>query len=207
MDNSFISDIAFSESVKKRQAEMGSRAVYQKMAERRDWKRDIPADLQQFIALRDSFYLASVSAEGQPYVQHRGGPPGFLKVVGPHQLAFADFSGNRQYISLGNVDDNPKVHLFLMDYPNRTRVKIWGEADILDADDSLRTALEDPTYQAKIERIIRINVTAWDINCPQHIQPRFTLEELAPQIEQLKTRIKELEAQVEDCAPKLAEDS
>ncbi len=198
----YISDIAFSESVKKRQEELGSRGVYQKMAERRDWRQHLSPQVQEFIAQRDSFYMASVNAEGHPYMQHRGGPKGFLKVIDEDTLAFADFSGNRQYISIGNVDDNPKVHLFLMDYPNRSRVKIWGRAEVLPPDHPLRSDLEDSAYQAHIERIIKITVTAWDINCPQHIQPRFTLEELEPHIESLKARIKDLEQQVADCSPK-----
>lgn len=202
MDNTFISDIAFSDSVKKKQEDMGSRSIYQKMAERRDWQQKIDEQLKLFISERDSFYMASVNAQGHPYVQHRGGPKGFLKVLDEAHLAFADYSGNRQYISVGNFDDNNKVHLFLMDYPNRVRVKIWGEAQVVEKKDTaLLELLNDEAYTAKIERIIKIKVTAWDINCPQHIQPRYTLEQIEPQFEKLKTRIKELEAKVKDCTP------
>ena len=124
MGQEFVSDIAFTPSVKKRQEESGSRKAYQKMAEHRDWQTKVNEQLRYFIAQRDSFYMASSNLEGQPYIQHRGGPKGFLKVLDDEHLAFADFSGNRQYISTGNFDENNKVHLFLMDYPNRKRIKI-----------------------------------------------------------------------------------
>lgn len=205
MQKQFISDIAFSDAVKKRQEEMGSRATYQKMAEGRDWQQKITPQLTQFIEARDSFYMGSVNADGQPYIQHRGGPKGFLKVLDEQTLAFADFTGNRQYISVGNFDENNKVHLFLMDYPNRSRIKIWGEAEIVDlqVNTDLLEKIQDETYKSKIERAIKIRVTAWDINCPQHITPRFSLEEIEPHIEALKARIKELEEQLENCEPKL----
>ncbi len=177
MDQQYISDIAFSDSVKKRQQQLGSRASYQKMAQRRDWQKNL-RPIVEFIKLRDSFYMASVNAEGQPYIQHRGGPQGFLKVLDHQHLAFADYSGNKQYISIGNFDDNNKVHLFLMDYPNQARVKIWGEAEVLDKDDPSLTSVIDQEYTAKVERFIKIKVTAWDINCPQHIKQRFTREEM-----------------------------
>ena len=176
-ESKFVSDIAFTEAVKKRQEEMGSRRSYQMMAERRDWQTKITAQLRYFIEERDSFYMASANSEGQPYIQHRGGPKGFLKVLDDEHIAFADFSGNRQYISAGNFDENNKVHLFLMDYPNRTRIKIWGEASVIDDDTDLIDQLKDQEYRAKIERVIKIKITAWDINCPQHIQQRFTVEE------------------------------
>ena len=201
-EHAFISDIAFSESVKRKQEELGSRAIYQKMAENRDWQQKITPQLSQFIGERDSFYMASVNEEGQPYIQHRGGPKGFLKVIDEDHLAFADYSGNRQYISIGNFAENNKVHLFLMDYPNRSRIKVWGEAEVVEVTDALLGQFADIDYHAKIERIIKIKVVAWDVNCPQHIQPRFTLEELEPHIEALKQRIADLEKQVEDCSPK-----
>jgi predicted pyridoxine 5'-phosphate oxidase superfamily flavin-nucleotide-binding protein len=176
-ESNFVSDIAFTEAVKKRQEEMGSRRSYQMMAERRDWQSKITAQLRYFIEERDSCYMASANTEGQPYIQHRGGPKGFLKVLDDEHIAFADYSGNRQYISAGNFDENNKVHLFLMDYPNRTRIKIWGEAIIIDNDTDLINQLKDQDYRAQIERVIKIKITAWDINCPQHIQQRFTVEE------------------------------
>ena len=178
MNSNFISDIAFTPAVKKRQEEMGSRDIYKRMAEKRDWQVKITDQLRYFISQRDSFYMASSNADGQPYIQHRGGPKGFLKVLDDEHLAFADFSGNRQYISVGNFDENNKVHLFLMDYPNRRRIKIWGEASVVRIDDDLIDQLRDENYEVPIERAIKIKVTAWDVNCPQHITPRYTSEEI-----------------------------
>ncbi|MEM9835331.1 MAG: pyridoxamine 5'-phosphate oxidase family protein [Bacteroidota bacterium] len=177
MEHHYTSDIAFTPSVKKQQEAMGSRKAYQKMAELRDWQATITDQLRLFISQRDSFYMASSNAEGQPYIQHRGGPKGFLKAIDDEHLAFADYSGNRQYISIGNFADNNKVHLFLMDYPNRKRIKIWGEASVITGDAELTAQLSDDDYDAPIERVVIIKVKAWDVNCPQHIQPRYTLEE------------------------------
>ena len=182
MSSKFVSDIAFTPSVKRRQEEMGSRETYQRMAEGRDWQTKVTEQLHNFIEERDSFYMASVNSGGQPYIQHRGGPKGFLKALDEEHLAFADYSGNRQYISLGNFDENNKVHLFLMDYPNRKRIKIWGEVSIITNDANLMMALRDKDYDVPIERIIKIKVTAWDVNCPQHIQPRYTVEEIKPHL-------------------------
>lgn len=198
MEAKFITDIAFSDAVKKRQEEMGSRHTYQNMSERRDWQNKITGQLSYFISERDSFYMASANNDGQPYIQHRGGPKGFLKVVDDQHLAFADFSGNRQYISVGNFDDNNKVHLFLMDYPNRSRIKIWGEASVVSKDDDLLQLVKDDAYRTPIERIIKIKITAWDVNCPQHIQQRLTEEEFEPHVQLLKDRVRELEKEVED---------
>lgn len=178
MKSKFVSDIAFTKAVKNRQEEMGSRKAYQNMAKKRDWQTKVTAQLRQFIGERDSFYMASANTDGQPYIQHRGGPKGFLKVLDDEQLAFADYSGNRQYISVGNFDENNKVHLFLMDYPNRRRIKIWGEASIITADEDGFEKLKDEDYEAVIERGIKIKITAWDVNCPQHITPRYTVEEI-----------------------------
>ena len=158
--------------------------------------------IMPFIRDRDSFYMASVNADGQPYIQHRGGPKGFLKIIDEHHLGFADYSGNRQYISVGNFDDNNKVHLFLMDYPNRTRIKIWGEATVIDKNDPELQFLYDEKYGSQIERFIKIKVTAWDANCPQHIQQRYTVEEMKPHINTLNQKIQDLEKKVEDCCPK-----
>jgi len=185
MDSTFVSDIAFTEAVKKRQEEMGSRQVYQNMAEKRDWQTKITEQLSHFISERDSFYIASANIEGQPYIQHRGGPKGFLKVLDDEHIAFADFSGNRQYISVGNFDENKKVHLFLMDYPNRKRIKIWGEAFVITNNDDLIDQLKDENYEVPIERVIKIRITAWDVNCPQHIQQRYTMEEINPYLDSL----------------------
>lgn len=188
MESKFISDIGFTEAVKKRQEEMGSRKAYQNMAEKRDWQTKVTEQLRYFISARDSFYMASANAEGQPYIQHRGGPKGFLKVLDDEHLGFADFSGNRQYISVGNFDENNKVHLFLIDYPNRKRIKIWGEASVITENTKFIEKFIDKEYDVPIERIIKIKITAWDINCPQHIQERYTLEEIKPYVDNLKNK-------------------
>ena len=195
--NTYTSDIAFTPAVKSIQARLGSRDSYHRMEEGAGWSSTITADLAEFIGHRDSFYLATASAEGQPYIQHRGGPPGFLRVLDESTLAFADFSGNRQYISAGNLSENDQVSIFLMDYANRRRVKIWGRARVVENDDSLLEALTDETYAAKPERAIVIKVEAWDVNCPQHITPRFTEGELESRLLGLHERIAELEGEVE----------
>ena len=191
------SDIAFTPAVKALQESNGSRAGYARMAEKRDWHDRVTPDLAAFLAERDSFYLATASAEGRPYIQHRGGPKGFLKVLDDKRLAFADFGGNRQYISAGNLSENDRASIFLMDYPNRRRIKLWGRARVVEDDPELLERLVEPGYGAKPEQAIVFEVEAWDVNCPQHIKRRFTAEELEPQIRKLTDRIAELEAQVE----------
>ena len=189
----FISDIAFSPTVKKWQTDKGSRQAYA----RRDWQKELIPKLIDFIQESDSFYIASASKEGQPYIQHRGGPKGFLKVLDKETLAFVDFAGNQQYISAGNLSENQKVHLFLMDYPNRTRLKIWGTAQIIEDNQELLEDLFPKDYKAKPERIFLIKIVTWNLNCPQHITPRFTQEQLQPEIDRLKNRIQKLETQLE----------
>ena len=186
------SDVAFTPAVKAIQERLGSRGTYARVERAGGWQTRITPDLAEFIAQRDSFYLATASGDGQPYIQHRGGPVGFLKVVDDRTLAFADFSGNRQYISMGNLTENDRAFLFLMDYPNRRRIKIWGRAEFVENDAELMQRLSDPAYRARPERALVFHVEAWDVNCPQHIKPRFTEE----QIEPLQDRIAELEAEV-----------
>jgi len=173
------SDVAFTPAVKSVQERLGSRELYEKVEQRGGWSETITKDLAGFIALRDSFYLGTASADGQPYIQHRGGPAGFLKVLDENTLAFADYSGNRQYISMGNLEENSRVFLFLMDYPNRRRIKIWGTGKLVEDDEALLTRVSDPDYKARPERVFVFTVSAWDVNCPQHIAPRYTVEEFA----------------------------
>ncbi len=168
------------------------------MEEKGGWRDTITDELADFIAERDSFYIATASADGQPYIQHRGGPKGFLKVLGDRTLGFADFSGNRQYISLGNLSENDRAQLFLMDYANRRRIKIWGRARVVEDDPALLERLIDPAYKARPERAFVFEVEAWDVNCPQHITPRYTEAEIAPVIERLQSRIAALEAKLAD---------
>ncbi len=199
----YTSDIAFTPAVKSIQARLGSRDSYHRMEEGGGWSSTITPDLAQFIGQRDSFYLATASADGQPYIQHRGGPAGFLRVLDATTLAFADFSGNRQYISAGNLSENDQVSIFLMDYPDRRRVKIWGRARIVENDASLLEKVADESYAANPERVFVITVEAWDVNCPQHITPRYSEAELkAPDIK-LHERIAELEAENEILRGKL----
>ena len=192
-----VSDVAFTPTVKAAQARLGSRAGYAKMEAKGGWQDTITPDLAAFIAERDSAYLATATADGQPYIQHRGGPKGFIKVIDERTLAIADFAGNRQYISLGNLSENDKAHLFLMDYANRRRVKIWGRARMVEDNAALVQELADPDYKAKPERALVFKIQAWDVNCPQHITPRFTHGEIEPAIGSLKARIAALEAELE----------
>lgn len=200
----YTSDIAFTPAVKGIQMVKGSRANYAKVERGRGWQSRVTPELAEFLAGLDMFYLGTANAQGQPYIQHRGGSPGFLRVLDDKTLGFADFGGNRQYITLGNLSENPKAFIFLMDYANQERIKLWGTARVVEADDSLLDRLRDPEYPGKVERAILFTVDAWDINCPQHIQQRFSRQQVQPVIEQLQQRIKELETQL---AQRQAEDS
>lgn len=191
-----VSDIAFTPSVKRAQELRGSRESYQRMEQRGGWQQEVTPELAAFIGERDSFYLATASGDGQPYVQHRGGAKGFLKVIDEKTLAFADFVGNAQYISVGNLGENNKAFIFLMDYPNRRRIKIWGTAAVVEGDAELLSRVTDDSYSGQPERVIAFSIEAWDVNCPQHIKPRWTSEELEPVIATLKSRIDELEEEV-----------
>ncbi len=192
------SDVAFTPAVKAAQSRLGSRGGYARMEQNGGWRDTITPELAQFIAERDSFYIATASADGQPYIQHRGGPKGFLKVLDERRLGFADFAGNRQYISLGNLSENDRAQLFLMDYAGRRRIKIWGRARVVEDDPALLDRLVDPGYEARPERAFVFEVEAWDVNCPQHITPRYTETEIAPVIERLQQRIAALEAELAD---------
>lgn len=194
--SAYISDVAFTLAVKEQQERLGSRNAYARMEQKRGWSATISDDLAEFIATRNSFYLGTASAEGQPYIQHRGGPAGFLKVLDERTLAFADFGGNRQYISTGNLSENGRAFIFLMDYANRRRIKIWGRARYVEDDSSLIERLADPSYRAKVERAIVFDVAAWDVNCPQHIPELLPVEETSRVVEQLQVRISELEAEL-----------
>ncbi|MCZ6813154.1 MAG: pyridoxamine 5'-phosphate oxidase family protein [Alphaproteobacteria bacterium] len=191
----FVSDVAFTPAVKRLQEIKGSRKAYARMEEKGGWKSTMTEELAQFIGERDSFYLGTANADGQPYIQHRGGKPGFLKVLDDKTLAFADFRGNRQYISAGNLEENHMATLFLMDYPNRRRIKIWGSARVVDDDADLLARLTDADYDGVGEQVVVFEIAAWDVNCPQHIKPRFTEAQVAGIIAPLKQRIIELEAE------------
>lgn len=175
-NDSHPSNIAFSDAVKAAQTEHGSRAAYARMGDGAGWDTDITPARAEYIAASDSFYMATASADGRPYIQHRGGPVGFLKVLDDKRLAFADFAGNRQYISVGNLAENDRVCLFLMDYPGRARLKIWGRATTT-TDPAILAQVTDTEYGARIERAMIITVEVMDGNCSQHIAQRFTQTE------------------------------
>jgi hypothetical protein len=192
------SDIAFTPSVKAIQARKGSRRGYEAMEARGGWAREVTPDLAAFVAASRSLYLATASAAGQPYVQHRGGPPGFLRVLGPRTLGFADFRGNRQYVSQGNLAENPQAFLFLMDYANRRRIKIWGRARVAE-DAALAAELAVEGYAGRPEQAVIFEVEAWDANCPSHIPQRFEAEDVAAALAARDARIAALEAALARC--------
>ena len=192
------SDVAFTPAVKSVQDRLGSRESYARVEQGSGWARTITEDLARFIAERDSFYLGTASADGQPYIQHRGGKPGFLKVIDERTLAFADFSGNRQYISMGNLSENDRAFIFLMDYPNRRRVKVWGRAEFVEDDPDLLARLVDTDYDARPERAFVFHVEAWDVNCPQHITPRFTQDDIGTVVRELELRNEALQRRVDE---------
>jgi predicted pyridoxine 5'-phosphate oxidase superfamily flavin-nucleotide-binding protein len=185
-------DFLFSAGVKAEQARLGSRAQFAD----REWATEITDNLREFLAAIDTFFLATASADGRPYVQHRGGPPGFLKPIGTHTLAFADFAGNRQYITLGHLKENDRAHIFIPHFATQQRVKLWGRARVVEGDLELMERLVDPTYKAKPQRAIVFTLEAWDANCRQHIVPRYSEAEMAPAMNNLIQRIKELEEEV-----------
>jgi predicted pyridoxine 5'-phosphate oxidase superfamily flavin-nucleotide-binding protein len=168
------------------------------MEGRAGWAGAVTQPLREFIAQRDSFYLATASADGQPYVQHRGGPRGFLKVLDDRTLAFADYGGNQQYISIGNLSENNKAFLFLMDYPTQTRIKLWGTAEFVEDNPELMRQVVDPGYKAIPQRALVFHLKAWDVNCNQHIRRRFADDEDSPQVQRLQQRIEQLEAQLRE---------
>ena len=192
----FSSDVAFTPAVKAIQSANGSRSSYARMEERGSWKTTVTPELAALLSELDMFYLGTASAEGQPYIQYRGGPPGFLRALDEKTLGFADFSGNRQYITLGNLSENSRAFIFLIDYARSRRIKIWGAARVIDDDRTLLNQLRDPAYPAKVERAILFDIKAWDLNCPQHIHKRFSKTQVAPVIEELQARIATLEKEL-----------
>jgi uncharacterized protein len=184
--------LAFSPAVQAVQSRKRSRAAYAAAA----WPIEISAALAEFVAAQTSIYLATASSDGQPYIQHRGGPAGFLRVLDARTLAFADFRGNRQYISTGNLAENDRVHLFLMDYEHRRRIKVWGRARVVDDDPAFVARLMPTGTRAKADQAIVVSVEAWDMNCPSHIPQRFDAEQVAEALAWRDARIDVLEAEV-----------
>jgi len=192
-----FAEIAFKDSVKAQQTKYGSRGSYARM-EAMERGTEISSAEADFIVERDSFYLATVGESGYPYVQFRGGPKGFLKVLDPKTLAYADFRGNRQYISVGNLHRNRKAALILMDYANRRRLKIYAHIEVIEAKDApdLLARVQDMDYEAHVERAMVLHVEAFDWNCPQHITPRYTIEEVRDLNAPLYEQVTKLEAEI-----------
>jgi predicted pyridoxine 5'-phosphate oxidase superfamily flavin-nucleotide-binding protein len=192
----YSSDVAFTPAVKEIQARKGSRQAYAHVEQNGGWRTEIDDNLTAFLADANSLYFATASADGQPYIQHRGGPKGFIRILDKNTLAFADYSGNRQYVSQGNLSENPKGHIFLMDYAHRRRVKIWGEARVVDDDPALTKSLMPQGYKARPEQVILFKIAAWDTNCPQHIPQKFDAADVAAALASRDARIAELEAEL-----------
>src|SRR6266478_1304912 len=192
----FSSDVAFTPAVKAIQARKGSRETYARVEKNGGWRTEIDEDLVAFLTAQDSMFLATASADGQPYIQHRGGPKGFIRILDKQTLAFADFAGNRQYITQGNLAENLRSYIFMMDYAHRRRVKIWGEARVVDDDPALMKSLKPQGYKARPEQVILFTVSAWDTNCPQHIPQKFDAADVAAALASRDARIAELEAEL-----------
>jgi len=192
----YPSDVAFTSTVKALQERKGSRAAYRRVEEGRPWSTRLTPDLARFVSEQTSVFLATANSAGQPHVQHRGGPPGFLHVLDETTIAFVDFKGNRQYITQGNLVENSKALLLLIDYSQRRRVKLWGEALVVEGDHDLTAALMPGQYEARAEQVLIFTVFAWDSNCPRHIPRRYDAAEVDAEIEARDQRIRELERQL-----------
>jgi hypothetical protein len=204
-DLQYPSDVAFTPAVKSIQERKGSRDNYARMEEGEGWSTTITPALSAFIAEQNSIYLGTANAAGQPYIQHRGGPPGFLRVVDESTLAFVDFKGNRQYITQGNLTENPKAFVFLMDYARRRRIKLWGTARLVEGDAELVKSLMPDGYRAHPEQVFMFSLSAWDANCPQHIPKRVDLAEMEAVITAKDRTILELTEQVAELMRRLRE--
>lgn len=196
MDFAVSSDVGFTPTVKAIQTRKGSRKAYEHVEHNGGWETEITDDLAGFILEQTSIFFGTANASRQPYIQHRGGPPGFIKVLDRTTLAFADFSGNRQYITLGNLADNPKAYIFLIDYAHRRRVKIWGKAHVVEDDPESLRKLMPEGYKARPEQVIVFKVGAWNANCPQHIPQRFDAADVAAVIATRDEKIAALEAEL-----------
>jgi predicted pyridoxine 5'-phosphate oxidase superfamily flavin-nucleotide-binding protein len=193
---SYSSDVAFTPAVKEIQTRKGSRDAYAHVEQRGGWRTEVDENLAALLAQTNSLYFSTASADGQPYIQHRGGPKGFIKILDRNTLAFADFRGNQQFITQGNLSENPKAHIFLMDYAHRRRIKIWGEARVVDDDPALLQSLMAGGYRARPEQVILFKISAWDTNCPQHIPQKFDAADVAAALAARDQRIAELEAEL-----------
>jgi predicted pyridoxine 5'-phosphate oxidase superfamily flavin-nucleotide-binding protein len=194
--HTYSSDVAFTPAVKSIQARKGSREAYAHVEQNGGWRTEIDERLAGQLADTNSLYLATATADGQPYIQHRGGPKGFIRILDKNTIAFADYSGNRQYLTQGNLLENPKAHIFVMDYAHRRRVKMWGEARVVEDDPALMQSLMPKGYKARPEQVILFRISAWDTNCPQHIPQKFDAADVAAALAERDARIAELEAEL-----------
>jgi uncharacterized protein len=192
----YSSDVAFTPTVKAIQTKKGSREAYARVEQNGGWRTEIDERLAGQLAETNSFYMATATKDGQPYIQHRGGPKGFVKVLDKHTIAFADYAGNQQYLTQGNLSENPQAHIFIMDYAHRRRVKIWGEARIVGDDPALLESLMPRGYRARPEQVILFKIAAWDTNCPQHIPQKFDADVVAQVMKEAGAKIAALEAEV-----------
>jgi uncharacterized protein len=195
MTNRPSSDVAFSDAVKAVQTRRGSRAGYTRMEAKGGFRTEITDELTEFLAGVDTAYLATASASGQPYAQHRGGPKGFIRVLDRHTLGFVDYAGNRQFITLGNLGENDRAFLFLMDYAHRRRVKLWGRARVVEGDADLTARLLPDGYAARPEQVVLFTVEAWDSNCPQHIPQKLDATDVAEALDRLQVKLDAVEAE------------
>ena len=194
--HTYSSDVAFTPAVKAIQARKGSRQAYAHVEENGGWRTEIDDKLAGLLANTNSFYMATATADGQPYIQHRGGPKGFVKILDKNTIAFADYAGNRQYLTEGNLSENNRAHIFIMDYAHRRRVMIWGEAKVIDDVPALLESLMPKGYRARPEQVILFKIAAWDTNCPQHIPQKFDAADVAAALAARDARIAELEAEL-----------
>lgn len=189
------SDVAFSDSVKQVQRERGSRGAYAGLERAGGFPTEVDEDLRAFLSAIDTAFIATANAAGQPYIQHRGGPKGFIKALDDHTLGFVDFVGNRQYVTTGNLRENDRICLFLIDYERRRRIKVWGTGKITPATPDLVEKLGEPGYRARVEQVVMVSVHAWDQNCPQHIPQKVNARDVAEGMATLRARVAELEAE------------
>jgi uncharacterized protein len=194
--HAYSSDVAFTPAVKALQTRKGSRDAYAEAEQNGAWRTEVDERITATLAETNSFYFATATADGQPYIQHRGGPKGFVRILDKKTLAFADYAGNRQYVTQGNLSENPKAYMFLMDYAHRRRIKIWGEARVVDDDPALTRSLMPQGYRARPEQVILFRIAAWDTNCPQHIPQKFDAADVAQALAYRDQRIAELEGEL-----------
>lgn len=202
--HTYSSDVAFTPVVKAIQERKGSREGYADMERRGGWRTEIDEKLAGFVASTNSFFMATATKDGQPYIQHRGGPKGFIKMLDKNTIAFADYAGNQQYLTQGNLSENPKAHIFIMDYAHRRRVKIWGEARVIEDDPALTEALMPKGYRARPEQVIVFKIAAWDTNCPQHIPQKFDAADVAAAMGEASAKIEERDKRIADLEAELA---